>query len=135
MSGDDMEESRQLETPQGSESEQLPETITAGGRTRAVSRHAVRDAHTDITAEIIEFVLNNWVIRGICVDSQNRQGRVHWAFTTEHKEMIRVVVSMNDETIVTAYQDRTATRHWNAGSREYFESRCGNLEERDANSL
>ncbi len=49
--------------------------------------------------------------------------------------MVRVVVSLDDERIVTAYQDRTATMHWTRGSRSYFRQRCEELEERNESDV
>ena len=54
------------------------------------------------------------------------------AFVSGMDEMVRVAVSMDDETIITAFRDRTATRHWNKGNRSYFVRNYQNLEERDA---
>ncbi len=49
--------------------------------------------------------------------------------------MIRVVVSLDDERIVTAFLDRVATRNWNKGNRDYFARRYQSLEVRDESSL
>ena len=47
----------------------LPQTITAGGRTRELTLHGRNDVHGGITAKRIERVLNDWAIRGNCIDS------------------------------------------------------------------
>ena len=47
--------------------------------------------------------------------------------------MVNVAVSLDDERIVTAFLDRTATGHWNRGNRDYFEMRYENLEIRNEN--
>ena len=88
-----------------------------------------------ITAKRIERVLNDWAIRGRCIDSQGSRTITHWRFVPGLKQMVRVAVSLDDERIVTAFQDRAATRHWNRGSRGYFKQRCNNLEERDAGNI
>ena len=91
--------------------------------------------HRGITDERVAHVLENWVIRGICNDSGRRQSQAYWGFVPGLGQMVKVAVSMDDEVIVTAYLDRTATIHWNKGNRGYFANRCKGLEERDANSL
>ena len=135
MSGDDMEESRQLETPQGSDSEQLPETITAGGRTRAVSHHMRNSTHIGITAERVRYVLENWVIRGIKTDADGRQSLCYWASVPELEKMVRVAVSIDDTAIITAFRDTPATHKWRNSDLSYFERRFRHLEVRDASSL
>ena len=113
----------------------LPPTITAGGRTRTLTQHARQASHAGITAKRIERVLNDWLIRGQCVDSEGSRTITYWGFVPGLKSMIRVAVSLDDQRIVTAFPDRTAARHWNRGSREYFEGRCNNLEERDEGNV
>ena len=125
-------QSRRSEMPQGSDNERLPETITAGERTRAVSGHAIHDTHEGITAEIIEFVLDNWVIRGVKTDADGRQSLCYWAIVPQLEKMVRVVVSMDDTTIITAFRDTAATRHWNKGNLSYFVRHYQDLEERVA---
>ena len=113
-------------------SKELPETITAGGITRTVSGHAIHDTHEGITAEIIEFVLENWVIRGVKTDADGRQSLCYWAFVPQLEKMVRVAVSMDDTTIITAFRDTAATRHWNEGNLSYFVRHYQDLEERVA---
>lgn len=116
----------------GSGSSRLPATITAGGRTRAVSRHMMDETHRTITAERVRHVLENWVIRGIKTESNDRQSLCYWAFVPGLGNMVRVAVSMDDSLIITAFQDRVATRNWNRGDRAYFVRHFRNLEVRDA---
>ena len=47
------------------------------------------------------------------------------------REMVRVAVSMDDERIINAFPDRTATRHWNKGNSGYFAHVYEDLEVRD----
>lgn len=53
------------------------------------------------------------------------------AFVSGVMEMVRVVVSMDDERIINAFADRTATRHWNKRNIGYFARVYGDLEVRD----
>lgn len=122
----------QENTPPGDVSERLPDRITEGGRTRAVSRHAIRDTHLGITAEIIEFVLDNWVIRGAKTETDGRQSMCHWAFAPDLGDLVRVVVSMDDMLIITAFRDRAATQALRKGNRGYFDRKYRDLEDRDA---
>ena len=113
----------------------LPETIVAGGRTRLVTQHMRNDPHKEINAERVKHVLENWVVRGI---RRERDGRLSWsylAFVHGLEEMVRVAVSMDDERIITAFPDRTATRHWNSGNRDYFDRTYQLLEARDASQI
>ena len=49
--------------------------------------------------------------------------------------MARVAVSMDDERIINAFQDRTATLNWNKGNMGYFVGVYGNLEVRNEGIL
>ena len=49
--------------------------------------------------------------------------------------MVRVVVSLDDNRIITAFQDRVATNHWNKGNLDYFAETYQYLEVRDEDSL
>ena len=44
--------------------------------------------------------------------------------------MLRVVVSLDDERIVSAFQDTTATQHWARGDLAYF-NKYADVEERE----
>ena len=110
----------------------LPETITAGGRTRLVTRHLRNDPHEEIDTKRVEHVLENWLVRGIRREPDGRLSWSYLAFVHGLEEMVRVVVSMDDERIITAFPDRTATRHWNGGNRDYFARTYLILEERNA---
>ncbi len=48
--------------------------------------------------------------------------------------MLRVAVSLDDELIITAFPDRTATGHWNKGNLDYFDRTYQSLEVRDESS-
>ena len=111
---------------------QLPQTITAGGKTRAVSQHMRNYPHPGITAERVGRVLDHWMIRGIRTEHDGSQSRCYMAFVAGLDEMVRVAISMDDEIIITGFRDRTATRHWNKGNRGYFIRNYQDLEERDA---
>ena len=116
-------------------SRRLPRTITSGGRTRELTHHARNEVHPGVTAKRVERVLENWTIRGICKDSRGRPAVVHWGFVPGLRQMIRVAISMDDERIITAYQDRNATTSWKNEKRAYFVKRCQSLEERNASDL
>lgn len=102
----------------------------AGGIDRTTTDHLRRNPHAGVTTGRIKRVLENWVIRGNCADSSGGRSIVHWGFVPGLRRMMRVAVSRDDKRIITAYQDRTATSNWNRGTREYFEQRCRDLEER-----
>ena len=115
-----------------SDSNFWPETITAGGRTRTVSRHILEETHRGITPERVEYALENWVVRGIRTGADGRQSWVYLAFESRLSKMVRVAVSMDDTVIVTAFPDQAATTHWNRRNIDYFRRHYRNLEVRDA---
>lgn len=49
--------------------------------------------------------------------------------------MMRVAVSIDDETVITAFPDGSATNKWNKGNLDYFAKRYQNLEMRDESSI
>ncbi len=106
----------------------LPETITAGGRERAVLRHVHDRARQrqELTEDRIVGVLDNWLVRCISVDTNGREGLTHWGLVIfEDKEhMMRVVSNIETGAIVSAYLDRKATRDWQSGRLDYFRRRC-----------
>ena len=117
----------------------LPETIAAGGRTRRVSRYlrdvvALRPDRQMVTSERIEQVLDNWLFR-CATTSQGQEGRTYWGVVNYRGEdrLMRVVVSMDDGTIVNGYLDDKATRDWRRNTRRLFGRRCkdGAFEERE----
>ena len=58
----------------------------------------------------------------------------YWGYVPGLDKLVKVAVSLDGMRIITAYQDRTATNSWNRGSRSYFETRCADLEEGNANN-
>ncbi len=59
-------------------SKRLPETITAGGVTRWLTKHAREQVHEGVTANRIQHVLENWVVRGVCKDTRsNREAIIY----------------------------------------------------------
>ena len=127
--------SRRSSCPGCNSGRRLPETITAGGRTRRLTRHLREDARSGITARRIARVLEDWVIRAECIDTSGSQTITHWGFVPGLRDLVRVVVSLDDERIIAAYLDVPATREWMQGFRDYFENRCFDLEERNASDL
>ncbi len=105
--------------------------ISADGRERTLSRHMLIRPHQGITPRQVEHVLDHWVIRGIKTDQDGTQSRIYLGFVPGEQIMRRVVVSMDNNTIVTAFHDRNATRNWNRGNRDYFADRYTELEERN----
>ena len=88
--------------------------------------------HEGITPERVEHTLDNWVVRGIRTSADGRQSRVYLAFEPQLSKMVRVVVSMDDKVIVTAFPDQAATTHWNERNIDYFRRHYQNLEVSDA---
>ena len=110
----------------------LPETITAGGVTRWLTRHAREDARAEVTAYRIQYALENWVVRGICTNRKGSTTRTYWGFVPGRDVMLRVSVSLDDAEIVSAHFDQWATRRITEEGRPWFQQRCRDLEVRDA---
>ena len=119
----------------GCDSDGLPDEITADGRTRTVTQHMQNQPNRSITEERVRRVLERWTIRGIYTEDDGTQSWIYLAFIPGLSKMLRVAVSIDDERIVTAFQDRTATQHWNRGNLDYFRTRYQNVEVRDANYI
>ncbi len=109
----------------------LPPSITAGGKTRIVTQHLRDNARLGITEHSIVRVLECWAIRGVRTEEGGRQSVCYLAFVCGMTEMVRLAVSMDDERIINAFPDRTATRHWNKRNTGYFERVYEDLEVRD----
>ena len=111
----------------------LPETITAGGVTRWLTRHLREFPDRDVTANRIQHTLDNWVVRGICKDGSGRREAItYWGFVPGRAEMLRVVVSLDNQEIVTAHFDEFAAGRVEDQGRSWFQRRCRDLEVRDA---
>ena len=91
--------------------------------------------HLGITADMVVQVLDHWIVRGIHTERDGSQSRAYLAFVPGLDNMVRVAVSMDDELIITAFQDRTATNHWNKGNRDYFVRNYEDIEEGNASQL
>ena len=109
----------------------LPPSIIAGGKTRVVTQYLRENARPGITAYSIVRVLDHGVIRGVRTEEGGRGSMCYMSFVPGMMEMVRVAVSMDDERIINAFPDRTATRHWNKGNTDYFARVNGDLEVRD----
>lgn len=105
----------------GSDSSRLPATITAGGRTRTVSWHMRDKPHPRITAERVAHALENWILRGVRIDELGEESICYIGPAPGIRGMIRVVVSLDDENIVTAFADQRATRALRRGDDGYFD--------------
>lgn len=88
-----------------------------------------------ITAREVERVLNDWLLRGVRTESDGSRSNVYFGFVPGMDEMVRVAVSEDDALIITAFRDRTATRHWNRRNRQYFTGAYTDLEVRNASQL
>lgn len=111
----------------------LPATITADGKTRYLTRHLRHKGEEGVAESDIIYVLENWTIKGVCA---NRKGNVtgnYWGFLPNYdKIMMRVVVSQDNEEIITAYYDGTAAENYLEANIAWFRERCRELEVRDA---
>ena len=84
----------------------------------------------DITAERVEYILENWVVRGIHTAIDGTQSWVYFATPPDLGKMVRVAVSIDDERIATAFPDTQANNHWSRGNISYFGRKYRNVEVR-----
>ena len=112
---------------------ELPETITAGGVIRWLTRHLREEPDDGVTAFRIQYALENWVARGICTDGRGRREAItYWGFVPGRQEMLRVAVSLDDQEIITAHFDDAVAKRIEEENRPWFRRRCRDLEVRDA---
>ena len=109
-------------------------TIVAGGKRRLMTRHFQTDLRDklrpEVTREIVAYVLDNWAVRGIDT-SKGRDGTVYLAFVPAVNKGIRVVVSMDDKSIVSAYPDNKATKKLPVGDYAYYARKLRQMEVRN----
>lgn len=112
----------------------LPPTLNAGGRTRNATRHLQQQAlrRRELTEERIITVLENWGIRGVGADRFGRPGMNYlgWVNYESEARLMRVIVSMDDQRIVTAYLDRPATKRFANEGRNRVADRLKDVEVR-----
>ena len=117
----------------------LPNTITAGGRSWRVSQYlrenaGLRPDRQMVTARRLEQALGNWLFHCVTT-SGGREGRTYWGEVNYNGKdrLMKVVVSLEEDTIVNAYLDDKATRDRQRNTRRYFDRHCkgGSLEERE----
>lgn len=109
----------------------LPETITANGVTRWLTRHLRENPDDGVTADRIQYALENWIVRGICTDNAGNVTTTYWAYVPGRDDMLRVPVSLDDAEIITAHFDEHAAGRIVAEDRPWFQRRCRDLEVRD----
>ena len=113
------------------ERRRLPETITAGGVTRWLTRHLRVNPLVGVTADRIQHVLENWIVRGICTNRRGGETITYWGYVPGRDEMLRVPVSLDDAEIITAHFDEYAAIRIEDEGRPWFQRRCRDLEVRD----
>ena len=118
--------------PQPGDRRTLPETITAGGVTRWLTRHLREYPDDGVTAERIQYALENWVVRGICTGESGRETITYWGFVPGRAAMLRVPISLDDAEIITAHFDEHTVARIVDEGRLWFQRRCRELEVRDA---
>lgn len=114
-----------------SDTHRLPETITAGGVTRWLTRHLREHPNDGVTADRIQYALENWVVRGICVNLRGGETITYWGYVPGRDEMLRVPVAPDDAEIITAHFDERAAKRIEDEDRPWFQRRCRDLEVRD----
>ena len=113
------------------EQRELPETITAGGVTRWLTRHLRQEPDDGVTAARIRYALENWNVRGICENREGNEVSTYWGFVPGRSMMLRIIVSLDDAEIISAHFDRWVTRRIAEAGRPWFQRRCRELEVRD----
>lgn len=91
-------------------------------------RHFLESTHQEITRQIVADARDNWLVKGVRTDSHSRPGWNYLAYSPDPGKLVHVAVSIDDETILSAFQDRNATRTVNRGDRAYFARKYSNVE-------
>ena len=129
--------SQRSSCPSCSSRKGLPEKITVVGVTRLVAKH-FHDRATpghklyrkEVTEARIKRVLEHWTAKGICKDSSGRYSNTYWGFVKGQSgkdHLMRVAVSLDDQTLVTGYYDDGALGRcegWPTETKDWFEKRC-----------
>ena len=113
------------------ERRRLPETMTAAGVTRWLTRHLREYPDNGVTADRIQRVVENWVVRGVCTGESGRETITYWGFVPGRDDMLRVSVSLDYAEIITAHFDEHAAGRMVTEDRPWFLRRCRDLEVRD----
>ena len=92
----------------GKRRNRLTHAIRAGGKIRRVSAHMLNNAHPEIRRQHVTHALENWIIRGVRTDRNGRESRVYLGFVPGMKHMLRVAVSMDDKSVVSAFPRRNS---------------------------
>ena len=88
----------------------LPETVTAAGVTRWLTRHLRDNPRVGVTADRIQHVLEHWAVRGICTNRRGDETITYWGYVPGRDELLRVPVSLGDAEIITAHFDELAAK-------------------------
>ena len=107
-----------------------PNKLDGDGKVRLLTLHLRQGSHPDVTRRMMAQALDGWLARGIHTDPDNRQSWNYFGHAKGTSNLIRVVVSMDDERIINAFKDSNATRAWNLGNYDYFHRRLMNSEVR-----
>ena len=86
--------------------------LMLGGLTvkvRTETQHMVDEPHPGVTQKMAAQVLDRWILRGVETDPDGVKSRVYFGFPQGHKSLLRVVVSLDDQRVVSAFHDRNAT--------------------------
>lgn len=111
------------------------QTITAGGRTRELTLHAmVRMRVREIPEAQVAYVLDNWQLRGTDTTPGRKPSFVYFAYIPDADKVLKVAVSIDDERITTTHFDTRATKDFRRGTRDYF-LKYEDLEERDEGNI
>ena len=115
---------------------ELPSTLTVGGIQREITLHLRQrseTAHNEITLERLADILDNWIVRGIRQDRDGRPSIAYlgWIEHRGNRRLMRVVVSIDDRRIISAFLDSKATEKLNSGDMDYFQRNYERLEVQD----
>lgn len=102
----------------------------AGGKKRRISKHILENPHPEVEKRDIVYVLSRWKIMGLRTDLTGRLSWNYYALVPRHNYVVRVAVSLDDSTVVTAFLDQTADKHWKTGNLAYFANRLQLMQER-----
>ena len=88
------------------------------------------DPHPDVSKRDMSYVLSRWRLMGLYTEPNGRQSWNYYAMVRRLGRVVRVAVSLDDSTVITAFKDRSATVHWQRGNLAYFSGKLSNLQDR-----
>ena len=114
--------------------------IVVHGETYTFSKHFYdnrKKLDRNFTEEEVEQALIRRAISGICRDRDGKVRRSYWGRASTRQHLLRVVVELNTNEIVSVFQDSKAPNRIKGKDKpgNWFQTHCGDLEVIDASLI